>query len=139
SLSGSEIQAKYIEIIGEKEVNISETAFIATNLQIGSLEKLTVSNATFSGLDQIRMSAATIALENVNFPTNASQIQLQSANGLLAPNPNTGAAVQLNYVNFVNNVTLGGSPAQNFVPQSAGGNSVTTSTDLIKIYGPSAP
>ncbi len=69
------------------------------------------------GLSQTQnmtMSAKTIALENISF-TGGSSIYLRSEIGELAANPNTGKAVRPGYVNFIRNVTYGGSPAQNAV------------------------
>jgi|GEM_PF-1753846 len=138
TLNGNEIQADFIEISGGKSVIATGNIFTGNTLEIEAVEMLSMSQTNLAGLDIIRMSAATITLENINFPINASDIQLQSANGMLAPNPNTGAAVQLSYVNFINNVTLGGDPAQNFVSPSVGGSSTSIANNPITISAQSA-
>ena len=65
----------------------------------------------------IAMDARTISLADVAFPF-GSTVTLRSELGLLAPNPNTGAAVVPGHVNFIQNVTYGESPAQNEVYSS---------------------
>ncbi|MEZ5404587.1 MAG: FecR family protein [Verrucomicrobiia bacterium] len=61
--------------------------------------------------NQIMMSARTVALQDVSFSSGSSVI-LRSANGKLAPNPNTGQAVVPGDVNFINNVLYGNEPAE---------------------------
>ena len=64
------------------------------------------------------MAANTINLLNVAFGTGSS-VTLQSLKGVLAPNPNTGAVSVPGDVNFIRNVTYGGtaitSATQNYV------------------------
>jgi len=69
----------------------------------------------------VSLAATTVNLLNVAF-SNGSVVSLASANGVLAPNPNTGAASVPGDVNFIHNVTYGGSPAQNAI-----GNGITIS------------
>ena len=78
----------------------------------------------------VNMAANTINLLNVAFRS-GSLVTLTSANGVLAPNPNTNAASVPGDVNFINNVTYGGSPAQNAINAgitiSSIGNGITVS------------
>ncbi|MFN7137707.1 MAG: FecR domain-containing protein [Limisphaerales bacterium] len=77
--------------------------------------QLTLRNVRFEGgAEYLNLSARTIALENITFPS-SSFVHLFSENGQLAPNPNTGAAVQPGYVNFVRNVNYGSIPAENAI------------------------
>lgn len=85
---------------------------------------ISLSNVNFQGTGSttdISMAAKTIVLNAVAFPSN-SDVHLRSQYGQLAANPNTGATPLPGFVNFVNNVTYGGSPAQFYVPVSAGGS-----------------
>ena len=75
---------------------------------------VTVNNADLSVYGIVNMAANTINLFNVAFG-GGSSVTLQSLNGLLAPNPNTGATSVPGDVNFIQNVTYGGNPAQNRV------------------------
>jgi hypothetical protein len=70
------------------------------------------------------MVANTINLFNVAFGAGSS-INLESFWGVLAPNPNTGADSVPGDVNFIQNVTYGGNPAQNYV-NNGGGISVSS-------------
>ncbi len=79
----------------------------------------------FDGFATINLGARTIALTDVAFPA-GSTVRLVSETGQLAPAPNTGAAVQPGFVNFVRDVTYGGAPAQDHVPIAAGGTGLGT-------------
>ena len=70
--------------------------------------------ATDFNANNVMLSARTLVLQDVNFSAR-SDVALLSANGNLAPNPNTGQTVVPGDVNFINDVTYGGEPAQNFV------------------------
>ncbi|MEQ2007698.1 MAG: FecR family protein [Limisphaerales bacterium] len=80
-------------------------------------DTLTVNGPTFANVADISLSARTVNLSNIDFQ-NGSTVRLYSQNGLLAANPNTGAASVPGHVNFILNVNYNGSPAQLFV----GGN-----------------
>lgn len=67
-----------------------------------------------SSYASVNMSAHTLNLLNVAFG-GGSTVNLSSYNGLLAPSPNTGQASLPGYVNFINGVTYGGAPAQNYI------------------------
>ena len=62
----------------------------------------------------VALEARTLALTNVAFAAQSS-VTLRSQTGLLANRPNTGRPVELGKVNFIQNVTYGGKPAQNFI------------------------
>jgi hypothetical protein len=75
---------------------------------------LAVNNTDFGSFATVNMAANTIDLLNVKFGGN-STVNLRSQNGVLAPNPNTGAAPVPGDVNFISGVTYGGNPAQNYI------------------------
>ncbi len=81
---------------------------------------LDVRTVAFDAFKEINLGSRTLALQNVQFPAGAI-VRLVSDQGLLAPAPNTNAAVLTGYVNFVSAVTYAGQPAQNFVAVTAGG------------------
>ena len=62
----------------------------------------------------VALESRTIALTNVAFAAQ-SNVTLRSQTGLLALRPNTGRPVELGKVNFIQSVTYGGKPAQNFI------------------------
>lgn len=67
----------------------------------------TAHGMNFSNLRELNISAHTINLINVAFGA-GSRVSLGCDEGLLAPNPNTGAASLAGYVNFINGVTYDG-------------------------------
>jgi hypothetical protein len=75
---------------------------------------ITVNNTDFSAFAVVNMAANTIDLLNVAFGS-GSTVTLRSLYGVLAPNPNTGAAPVQGDVNFINGVTYGGDPAQDHI------------------------
>lgn len=81
-------------------------SFTAPNL-------ISVSQADFSSFSTVNMAANTINLSDVNL--GAGVVTLRSALGLL----NVGAS-QSGYVNFIQNVTYNGAPAQNAVNNGGG-------------------
>ena len=85
---------------------------------------VTVNNANLSNYGVVNMAANTINLLNVAFGAGSS-VTLRSLNGVLAANPNTGAVSVPGDVNFIQNVTYNGNPAQNYVNNS-GGITITT-------------
>ena len=70
---------------------------------------ITVNNTDFSSFGVVNMAAKTINLSNVAFG-NGSSVTLSSLLGLL----NIGSSVPGD-VNFIQNVTYGGNPAQNYI------------------------
>lgn len=121
------------------DLSFDEAHFEAlAQVQLSAAGVLDVKNASFSqprGFDDsfrnfeaarvqlfqdalaIAMDARTLSLADVAFP-DGSTVTLRSELGLLAPNPNTGAAVVPGHVNFIRNVTYGESQAQNEVYSS---------------------
>ena len=93
----------------------AKASFTAPNL-------ITVKNADFSAFAVLNMAANTINLNAVAFGAGSS-VTLRSLNGVLAPNPNTGAVSVPGDVNFINNVTYGSNPAQNYI-----NNGITVTT-----------
>lgn len=94
---------------------ISAAPGIAANLTAG--ETLTVNGTSVASVANISLSARTVNLSNIDF-ANGSTVSLKSQVGLLAANPNTGAASVPGHVNFILNVNYGGSPAHLFVGSS---------------------
>jgi len=80
---------------------------------------VSVKNANFSSFGAVNMAANTVNLTDVNFGAGSS-VMLKSLLGQL----NLGASVPGD-VNFIQNVTYGGNPAQNYV-NNGGGITVTT-------------
>ncbi len=99
---------------------VSSSPSIAANLSAG--DTLTVNGTTLSSVAHISLSARTVNLSNINFPS-GSRVNLYSQTGLLAASPNTGANSVPGHVNFLVNVNYGGSPAQLFVGNVA--NNIT--------------
>ncbi len=83
----------------------------SVNLSAGNLMSLT--NVALQA-QSVALDARTVTLTNVAFPA-LSNVTLRSETGLLATQPNTGRPVEVGKVNFIQNVTYGGSPAQNAV------------------------
>ena len=83
---------------------------------------VSVNNCDLSTFGSVNMAANTINLVDVAFGT-GSTVTLSSQNGVLAPDPNTGAVSVPGDVNFISGVTYGGQPAQNFVNGYNGYNS----------------
>lgn len=101
-----------LQFITAGNATMDNLFYFVGELQVTALETATLSNSFFSGSPTfIGIDARTVVLQNIQFP-GGSEVQLNSANGQLAPNPNTGAAVQPGYVNFVNGVLYNGSPAE---------------------------
>lgn len=80
---------------------------------------ITVNNADFSSFGAVNMAANTLNLSDVAFAA-GSAVTLKSLLGVL----NVGSSVP-GHVNFIQNVTYGGNPAQNYV-NNGGGITVTT-------------
>jgi len=93
-----------------------------SNLEAGDVASL--DNVDVSSAQAISIAARTVNLSNINFPSGSS-VYLSSQNGLLAPNPNTGASPVVGDVNFITHVLYNGAPAQNFVSPSVGGSSTS--------------
>ena len=99
-------------------IDVNGGSFYGSTLLMKAANQIKVNNTYFS-FNTINMAAKTIILENIDFASYMN-VYLQSKYGQLAPNPNTGASPIAGYVNFVNNVTYGGDPAQNHVNPSFG-------------------
>jgi hypothetical protein len=77
-------------------------------------------NLDFGGFATVNMTAHTINLTNADF-ANGSAVSLTSHFGVLAAGANTNQPSVPGDVNFINNVTYGGSPAQNHIVSSGPG------------------
>lgn len=107
-----------------QDLTIVDVDIFAREVRMTAQESLSVVNTRFTDYNtqpiDIAMSARTIALQDVDFPS-GSRVSLSSEVGRLAENPNTNRPVQTGYVNFVQNVTYGQQPAQDFVDSAVGG------------------
>lgn len=123
--NGASLSASFIGINSRDGVLIDSANFSGTQLDVtaGSLagQVATVRNLNLAAFSLVNIAARTVDLINVAFPAGSS-VNLKSFNHQLAPNPNTGAASQPGFVNFISGVTYGGQPAQDFV-----GNGITIS------------
>lgn len=89
-----------------------------SSISLEAVADLNAVNTNFIG-SQISLQARTINLTNVDF-SSGSRVNLASQNGVLTANPNTGQPSVPGNVNFINGVTYGGQPAQNFVGPAGG-------------------
>jgi hypothetical protein len=90
-----------------------------SQINLAATGMATVNNTDLSTFVKDVISADTVILQNVIFGT-GSVVDLQSSSGLLAPNPNTRAAVVPGDVNFVTGVFYGTTPAQLALTSSSG-------------------
>jgi len=84
-----------------------------------AVNSLSVQNLDFGGYAAVNMTAHTINLTNLDF-ANTSTVTLTSHFGVLAPGANTNQPSVPGDVNFINNVTYGGNPAQGFIGRGIG-------------------
>ncbi len=120
SVSDTSIEAHYLTLNSGDSILLNADGQVLTATGTGATANftapnvVTVENANLSDYGTVNMSANTINLLNVAFGAGSS-VNLQSLYGVLAPNPNTDAASVPGDVNFIQNVTYGGKPAQNAV------------------------
>lgn len=130
TLTDTSIQAHYLTLNSGDSILLDASGKTLTATGAGSTANftapnlITVNNANLSSFGSVNMAANTVNLFNVAFGAGSS-VTLQSLNGILAANPNTGAASVPGDVNFIQNVTYAGHAAQNYVNNS-GGITVTT-------------
>jgi hypothetical protein len=112
--NGSSLQAYTITLNSADGILLDGTSgtFSGNEIDLGSgnadgSDEIDVQNADLTAFAAVNMSAHTINLTDVAFG-GESMVHLNSFFGLLADNPNTGAASQPGYVNFINGVTYGG-------------------------------
>ncbi len=140
--SATDIQAKTIQMSAGNNATLSTPVLRGFNtLNVNAVQGLTVNSGSFTGVTggpataqvnltagdtlsvngvsfanvvAISLSARTVNLENVNFPS-GSIVNLYSQLGQLAADANTGAASVPGHVNFIRNVTYNGNRADLFV------------------------
>ena len=112
--NGSSLQAYTITLNSPDGILLDGTSgtFSGNEIDLGSgnadgSDEIDVQNADLTAFATVNMSAHTINLTDVAFG-DGSMVHLNSFYGLLADNPNTGAASQAGYVNFINGVTYAG-------------------------------
>ena len=127
-IEASSIEAQFLEIEAETiRSRLSELA--VDTLDARAFEEIELQDLDLRDLNSINMAARTLILSDVQFSSNSS-IRLGSEMGRLAPSPNTGSQAISGYVNFVENVTLDGSPAENFVASEQGGLAETADAKI---------
>jgi hypothetical protein len=89
-----------------------------------AVNTVNVNNTDFSAFPNVNILGRTLNLVDVAFGAGSS-VLLESENGQLAANPNTGAASVPGDVNFIRDVTYAGNPAQNYV-NNGGGITIST-------------
>jgi hypothetical protein len=120
SVTGTSITAHYLTVNSGDGILLDANGQTLTATGSGATANftapnlITVNNADFSSFGVVNMAANTINLSSVAFG-GTSAVTLKSLNGVLAPSPNTGAVSVPGDVNFINNVTYGGNPAQNYI------------------------
>ena len=114
-LSAESIVLNAGDALRMKTVRVSNKDFDPTRGKVkfsaGTL--LDINIARFQALD-VSLAARTINLRTVSF-AGGSRVVLDSLNGKLASAPNTNQPSKPGFVNFLNNVTYGGLPAQGAV------------------------
>jgi hypothetical protein len=91
----------------------------AGSILLTAANLLTAQNVKFDSMT-VNLSAHTVNLTNVAF-SNGSTVKLSSHFGVLAPGANTNQPSVLGDVNFINNVTYNGTPAQGHIVASGVG------------------
>ncbi|MFP4156219.1 MAG: FecR domain-containing protein [Opitutales bacterium] len=130
TVDASALEAQYVSFEGG-QITLSALDSFASSLTLTGEDRIDFSNSDLTSVASVNMAARTLVLSDIQF-SSESNIQLGSERGLLAANPNTGASAVSGYVNFIQNVTLDGQPAQNFVLQEQGGQA--TEFAPIEIY-----
>jgi hypothetical protein len=126
--NGATVSAMTVEVKAGGNITLNNANIVSGNsivppagsqLSLSATGMATVNNTDLSSFVKDAISAKTVVLQNVIFGT-GSVVDLQSSNGLLAPNPNTRAQVVPGDVNFVTGVFYGTTPAQLALTQSSG-------------------
>lgn len=125
TVSATSIQAHYLTLNSGDSILLDAAGHTLTATGPGATANftapnlITVNNADLTHFGVVNMAANTLNLSDVSFAA-GSTITLKSLLGLL----NVGSSVP-GHVNFIQNVTYGGNPAQNYV-NNGGGITVTT-------------
>jgi hypothetical protein len=131
NISDSSIIANYSRVrIGElndspsaptpEQIILENSSIIANGLKLIAQNSIDINSAYLTSLADIRMSAATVSLQNVAFADGAN-VRLESTQGLL----HVGETRRIGLVNFLGNVTYANQPAENFVLESSLANGTT--------------
>lgn len=133
TVQNTSLTAKYLTLNSGDGILLDANGKALTAVGTGSIAKftapnlVTVNNADFSSFGQTIIAANTLVLNNVAFG-DGQVVTLKSQYGQLAPNANTGQAALSGYVNFINNVTYGGNPAQDYVNNGSSTHGITITT-----------
>lgn len=120
---GSSVRIGELEAAGAPtpERIIMDSCFIVSNrLKVIAQDSIALTNTAFGGVTEIRMSAGTVNLQDINFQS-GSNVIIASNNGLL----NLGSK-RVNHVNFIKDVTYANEPAEYYVNEAALKNINTT-------------
>jgi len=130
----SSISADFIEYKADEillEGTTSSTDYAGSEFVMDGTTLVDLKNLDLTSLTTINLGAQTLILANVTFP-NSGTIQLKSRDGLLAANPNSNQSAVTGKVNFISNVNVMGTPAEQFVSTAQGGTD-TSGNSLIQI------
>jgi len=125
TINSTSIQAHYLTLNSGDSILLDASGQTLTAAGTGATASftapnvITVTTANLSDFGVVNMAANTINLSDVSFGA-GSAVTLKSLLGSL----NLGSSLP-GYVNFIQNVTYGGNPAQNYV-NNGGGITVTT-------------
>jgi hypothetical protein len=120
---GDSATSTTVQVVSQDQ-SLSALLHQTVNNPVNSTASAVSATATYAGQDfstllAVNLSAHTVVLQNVQFAI-GSTVDIKTDTGLLAPYPNTGAAIVPGDLNMVNGVTYGGLPAQNFITTTAG-------------------
>jgi hypothetical protein len=156
-LNNVSVQSDFLDLIASSDINASTLSLdvstffygeAGNNISINSPtfltspsgvdlkagNQLSLFNANFTGVNSVSLDARTVILNTVDFsvlPPGQFHV-IKSQTGLLAANPNTGALPVPGFVNFINNVTVGGTPA-NFLNLNVADTANANATATIQI------
>ena len=125
--NGSTMQAFYINVNSPDGILLTSTSYAKhlkgnqlTLATANSGSQINVANQNLCAFSTINMTAHTVNLLDVNFGS-GSTVNLNSFFGLSRPIPTRARSSSPGYVNYINNVTYGGNPAQNYTTVGGSG------------------
>ncbi len=132
-VDSTSIKANFIEF-SAADIESALVSYQTGELNLRASNDLRLNSSDLSAVTAINLGARTLILSDVQF-SSSSNILLGSANGLLAPNANTGASAASGFVNFINAVTVDNNPAQDYVSVAQGGTGLQSTA--INLYSTS--
>jgi hypothetical protein len=123
ALSAGQAAGRELTVAADGKVKLQNLSLSGRTIRVSGGDLVEVRHVTFTdpvrdpgGLhlpSSITMEADTLVLAYVDLPH--TPVNLRSRKGILADNPNTGAATRNGYVNFYRGVTVGSRDASEFV------------------------